>query len=95
MWKNAHPAERLWKRHLSNIIGHIRDTRPLVARVRIFGTPARAQERVVLLTQALQAEAYDFRGVNPIAASLFFTVSDLYFERQSTASKPEHTPTST
>jgi hypothetical protein len=78
----------LWERHLNRALDEIRANRPARPKIRIFGTPAKAQERVLAVRDALEPEGYEFHSVNRVAASPFFTVTDAYFTSSSASRGP-------
>jgi len=73
-------TERLWQRQVNRNLDAIRTARPTHAKVRIFGTPAGAQQRLLILGRALVQEGYEIDHIDQVAASPFFTVTDAHLK---------------
>lgn len=76
-------VDRMWQLRLARAVESISTTQPHSLKVRVFGSPSRAQERLAEAIEALRANGYGFARADTVAHSPFFTISDAYFRRAS------------
>lgn len=75
--------DRMWQLRLSRTVGSIPSTEPQSLKVRVSGSPDRAQERLAEAIEALRPEGYGFARADTVVHSPFFMVSDAHFRRAS------------
>lgn len=75
-------VDRLWRQQLDCALGSIGDEQPEQLKIRVFGAPAVAQQRLAEAIEALRMKSYVFADTSAVATSPWFTVTDVRFARE-------------
>lgn len=76
-------VDRMWQLRLGRTVESISTTEPQSLKVRVFGSPDRAQERLAEAIEALRPKGFELARADTAVHSPFFMISDAYFRRAS------------